>query len=96
MLKKLDGEGIVITGVALLLISAILYAAFTSKKQEPLHSKKVLVSYGVNVYCDKETNIEYLIYVGDDRSGFTVRYNRNGKIRKCNNKKLSKVQNAKL
>ena len=90
MSKKFDGESTMLIGALLLFIIAIFYAAITSKKQDLLPSQKVLTNYGVNVYCDKETNIEYLIYVGDDKGGFTVRYDSNGKIKRCAKSKKNK------
>jgi hypothetical protein len=41
------------------------------------------MSYGVNVYCDKDTNVEYLIFKGYDGNGMNVRYNLDGTIKSC-------------
>ena len=35
------------------------------------------------VYCDEETNIEYLVFDGLKTSGITIRYNLDGSIRTC-------------
>jgi len=41
------------------------------------------VSYGVNVYCDKVTNVEYLIYKEYRAGGLTPRYNLDGTLKGC-------------
>ena len=38
---------------------------------------------GANVWCDKETNIEYLIYKSLSGGGMSVRYNKDGDIKHC-------------
>jgi len=63
----------------------------SDQKEIRQNSKEVIrtvVSYGVNVWCDKKTNIEYLIFKGYKSGGMTIRYNANGTPKQCiNNKK---------
>jgi uncharacterized lipoprotein YajG len=44
---------------------------------------KTQITKGVNVWCDKETNIEYLITQFYRSGGITVRYNKNGSKKHC-------------
>ena len=43
---------------------------------------RTVVRQGVNVWCDKEMNTEYLIFKGYKSGGMTVRYER-GNLKHC-------------
>ena len=38
---------------------------------------------GVNVYCDKEKGVEYLIFKGYKSAGMTIRTNNDGSVSLC-------------
>ena len=74
-----------IIGIALVVgfVLLVIYLLFTVKQPLSLQTTKIITERGVNVYCDKETQVEYLIFTGDDRAGITVRYDGNGRIKRC-------------
>jgi len=41
------------------------------------------VNEDIEVYCDKNTNVEYLVYTQYRSGGMTVRYNLDGTIKSC-------------
>jgi len=45
--------------------------------------KTKAVQYGIKVYCDKETNVEYLIRKDYGTGGITPRYNLDGTLKGC-------------
>ena len=56
------------------------------QKETRQNSKEIIrtvIRQGVNVWCDKETNTEYLIFKGYKSGGMTVRYDFNGKLKQC-------------
>ena len=44
---------------------------------------KISVSYGVNIFCDKEVGIEYLVFKEYRAGGITLRLNEDGKPKRC-------------
>ena len=87
--KKFDIDVIILIALGGCLILIIIYIVFTGKQPLPLKTTKTIIDQEVNVYCDKETQVEYLIFTGDDRGGITVRYDNNGKIKRCDGNLLN-------
>ena len=81
--KKFGLDEIITIALAGVLVLTATYLLFTYKKPLSLQATKIVTKREVNVYCDEETQIEYLIYTGDDRAGITVRYDGNGRIKRC-------------
>jgi len=74
--------GLTIMFIALMMVFILMsFSTFFAKS--PLCNTRIIKQQDINVYCDKDTNIEYLIYHKDDIGGITVRYNSNGKPKKC-------------
>jgi len=53
------------------------------QKPQETSNNRISTKCGINIYCNKETNVEYLIYKSHRSSGLSVRYNLDGSIRSC-------------
>lgn len=64
----------------------VFIAGCSEQKETQSQNTKIIrttVSYGVNIWCDKETNIEYLIFKEYRAGGITPRIGADGKFKKC-------------
>ena len=91
MLNKLTtDEQIILGGV----IVALLLFSFNGDSSEKNNSKienievkniDVDIDNGINIYCDKEKNVEYLIFRDYKGATITKRYNEDNSVSNCVN-----------
>jgi len=67
-----------ITVASASLLTLLFLTGCDSDKQERMY-----LSMSVKVYCDKSTNVEYLIFDSFRAGGITVRRNIDGTVKHC-------------
>jgi len=68
------------------LISLLAIVSVVLTGCEETKNLKTSINYlgkHISVFCDKETNIEYLIFDGYEAGGLSVRYDTDGHIKTC-------------
>ena len=75
------------TKLALVTLALTTTATLISGCEEPsTQAPKATGAYAsadIEVYCDKNTNVEYLVNTKYRSGGITVRYNLDGSIKSC-------------
>ena len=68
------------------LVLATTVTLISACKAPPTQAPKATGAYtsaDIEVYCDKNTNVEYLVNTKYRSGGITVRYNLDGSIKSC-------------
>jgi len=71
---------------SIILLILILITGCNNNKMEKKILTKEVFNKGVSTYCDKDQNVEYLIFKGFRAGGITPRLNSDGTIKTCNKK----------
>jgi len=69
-----------------IILTAAVVTVFTGcgNKETPIENDNARLSHHVNVFCDKQQGVEYLVYNDYKAGGMTVRYTQDGTVSTCN------------
>ena len=71
-----------LTKISLVLAIIMIFTGCDDGSQKTKNTD-TSVNRGINVYCDKEKGVEYLIFKGHKSGGMTIRTNADGSVSKC-------------
>jgi len=79
-MKKLTKMGLV---ASMILTALVLFTGCEKPNIQKTDRTRVDINMGVNIYCDKTKNVEYMIFKGYKSGGMTPRLNADGTVSTC-------------
>ena len=79
-MKRLTKTSLV---ASIVLTALVLFTGCEEQNLQKTDRTRVDINMGVNIYCDKVKNVEYMIFKGYKSGGMTPRLNADGTVSAC-------------